>query len=378
MFFTSGTLFANWVARIPAVQQHLELGDGQLGLALLGLAVGALISMPVAGWIAARVGSHRVTKYAALAYCATLPLLALAPNLVLLSLFLMIVGAASGALNVAMNAQAVSVERLYSRPIMSSFHAVFSFGGMFGAICGATIASRGLHPFIHFAGVAAMFGALALVTSPRLLPETITAEVTPLFARPTKDLLALGVIALCVMLGEGAMADWSAVYLNRTLGTSIGVAASGYAAFSLAMAAGRLAGDRMIQLLGPRTMLAAGGMLAAAGLGAALLLARPLPTFVGLACVGLGFSTIVPIVFSAAGRTRGAAPAGVALAAVTTTGYFGFLVGPPLIGLAAELMGLRVALWIVVILSVLTAGLSRSVGEEQTRSEHFSEAPQHA
>ncbi|MEJ7617656.1 MAG: MFS transporter [Pyrinomonadaceae bacterium] len=380
MFLTSGALFANWVARIPAVQGRLALSEGALGLALLGLAVGALISMPVAGWIGARVGSHRVTKYAVLAYCATLPLAALAPNLLTLTFSLMIVGAANGALNVAMNTQAVAVEKLYRRPIMSSFHAVFSLGGMIGAIGGAIIASLNFYPLIHFAGVAALFGALALIASVWLLPETMSAEAPPppLFAKPTKDLLALGVIALCVMLGEGAMADWSAVYLKGTLGTSVGVAAAGCAAFSLAMAAGRLAGDRMIQLLGPKMILSLGGILAATGLGSALFVAQSVPTFIGLACVGLGFSTIVPVVFSAAGRARGTAPAGVALAAVTTTGYFGFLIGPPIIGFAAELMGLRAALWIVVILSVLIAALSRSVGEEQTHLEHLSEAPQHA
>lgn len=378
MFFTSGALFANWVARIPAVQQRLELGEAELGLALLGLAIGALVSMPVAGWIAARVGSHRVTKYAALAYCATLPLLALAPNLLTLTLFLIVVGAANGALNVAMNTQAVAVEKLYRRPIMSSFHAVFSFGGMIGAICGATIAAFNFNLLIHFVGIAVFFGALILATSSWLLPETTAGQAPPLFAKPSKDLLALGVIALCVMLGEGAMADWSAVYLKGTLGTSVGVAAAGYAAFSLAMTVGRLAGDKMIQLLGPKMILALGGMLAATGLGSALLLAQPIPTFIGLTCVGLGFSTIVPVVFSAAGRSRGTAPAGVALAAVTTTGYFGFLIGPPLIGFAAELMGLRIALWIVVVLSALIVGLSRSVGEEQVQFEHFSEAPQHA
>lgn len=378
MFLTSGALFANWVARIPAVQGRLTLSEGALGLALLGLAIGALISMPVAGWIAARVGSHRVTKYAALAYCATLPLLAVAPNLLMLTFTLMIVGAANGALNVSMNTQAVAVEKLYRRPIMSSFHAVFSLGGMIGAICGAIIAALNFHPLIHFAGTAALFAVLVLVASVWLLPETVSAEAPPLFAKPTKDLLALGVIALCVMLGEGAMADWSALYLKGTLGTSVGVAAAGYAAFSLAMVVGRLVGDRLIQLLGPKTILALGGMLAATGLGSALLVAQPVPTFIGLACVGLGFSTIVPVVFSAAGRARGTAPAGVALAAVTTTGYFGFLMGPPIIGFAAELMGLRIALWVVVVLSVLIAALARSVGEEQTQFEHFSEAPQHA
>lgn len=378
MFLLSGALFANWVSRIPAVQQRLELGEAELGLALLGSAVGALIAMPLAGAVAARVGSHRVTKYAALAYCAVLPLLAVAPDLTTLALSLMMVGAAGGALNVAMNTQAVAVEKLYRRPIMSSFHAVFSLGGMIGAISGASVAALELSPLLHFTGIAALFAALALAASMWLLPDKIAAEAPPLFAKPTKDLLALGVIALCVMLGEGAMADWSAVYLKGTLGAGAGVAAAGYAAFSLAMASGRMAGDRLIQLLGPRTILAAGGLLAAFGLGSALLLAQLIPTFVGLACVGLGFSTIVPVVFSAAGRARGTAPAGVALAAVTTTGYFGFLIGPPLIGFAAELLSLRVALWLVVILSVLIAGLARSVGEDEVGLEHFTETPQHA
>lgn len=377
MFFTSGALFANWVARIPTVQQRLSLSNADLGFALLGLAVGALISMPLAGWLSSRIGSRRVTKFAALAYCITLPLLGIATNLALLSFFLIIVGAANGALNVAMNAQAVAVERRYGRPVMSSFHALFSFGGMFGSLLGAAIASLGLTPLAHFTAIATICGLIVHVCSSWLLPETITGEAGPLYARPSKALLALGLIAVCVLLGEGAMADWSAVYLKGTLGTSAGIAAMGYGAFSLAMATGRLAGDKMIEHFGARMMLTLGATLAAAGLGMSLILAQPVPTFIGLACVGLGFSTIVPVVFSSAGRTPGMS-SGVALAGVTTMGYFGFLAGPPLIGFAAELMGLRMALWIVVALSVLIALLSRSVGENHERVEHLSEAPQHA
>jgi predicted MFS family arabinose efflux permease len=309
--------------------------------------------MPLVGALVSRFGSRRVVGTTALLLSLSLLTPALAPNLFLLMAALMLLGAANGGLDVSMNAQAVEVERGYGRPIMSSFHAAWSFGGLAGAALGGLLASLGVGPLPHFSAVAVL-SAIAFVGAYRaLLPSHADAseEGAPAFARPTRVLLGLGIISFCVLLGEGAMGDWSAVYLDNTLGTGPGFAAAGYAAFSLSMAFGRLFGDRFTERLGPATLVRSCGALAAVGLGTALAVGQPLVALVGFACAGAGFSIVFPAALSAAGRTEGMAT-GPALAAVSTTAYTGFLVGPPFIGFLAELTGLGQALYLVVALSV--------------------------
>lgn len=364
VFFLNGLAVASWFVRIPAVQGELSLSEGLLGLALLGAAVGAMVSMPLAGALTSRFGSRRVVGITALLLSFSLIPPALAPSLALLIPALMLFGAANGALDVSMNSQAVVVEQRYGRPIMSSFHAAFSFGGLAGAASGGLVAAAGIGPLPHLSAIAVLCALAALVAYRPLLPASADAvgDGAPAFARPTRALLGLGVISFCVLLGEGAMADWSAVYLNDTLSTGPGFAAAGYAAFSLAMAFGRLFGDRLAERLGPATLVRACGALAAVGLGLALAAAQPYLALLGFACAGAGFSIVFPAALSAAGRTEGMA-AGPALAAVSTAGYTGFLIGPPVIGFAAELLGLGGALYIVVILSaaiVLLAGAVRA------------------
>lgn len=352
LFFVNGMLFATWVSRIPAIEEQRGLSHATLGLALLLLAFGAMISMPVAGALCARFGSARVCGVGILAYCAFLPLLSVAKETWVFALCLFLFGISHGSVDVAMNAQAVQVERKYRRPIMSSFHALFSIGGLSGAATGGLIAAMGWKPANHFFLVAVAMGLLSVVVLPHLLPTIETrAAGTRTFALPSKALIGVGVIALCIMMGEGAMADWSAVYLRRVVETPEGIAAMGYAAFSIAMATGRIVGDRVIARFGPENLVRAGGGLAATGLMMALLIPSPVFVLAGLACVGAGFATIVPMAFSAAGNARDVSP-GVAIASVTTMGYLGFLLGPPLIGFLAQGVGLRVALGVIVLTSV--------------------------
>nr|MDQ5811398.1 MFS transporter [Actinomycetota bacterium] len=334
-----------------------------LGLALLGSAVGALAAMPTTGWFVARLGSRPVVGATALLLCVSLTLPALAPNLALLIISLVMLGASNGVMDVSMNAQAIAVEKKYGRPIMSSFHAAFSLGGLAGAAGGVVVASLGVGALPHLAGVAALTAAAVLVAYRAMLPADAArgGGGEPAFARPTRALAGLGIISFCVLLGEGAMADWSAVYLNGPLGTGPGFAAAGYAAFSVAMAAGRLFGDRLAQRFGPVWLVRSGAAVAAAGLGLSLAIGDPVFALVGFASAGVGFSIIFPAALSAAGRTKGTT-AGPAIAAVATAGYFGFLVGPPSIGFVAELTGLGGALYIVVALSVAIVLLARSVG----------------
>jgi predicted MFS family arabinose efflux permease len=366
IFFLNGVALGSWFVRIPAIQEKLALGEGLLGVGLLGAAVGALVSMPLAGALASRFGSRRVVGATALLLPLSIVLPALASGLLFLVPAIAVLGAANGALDVSMNSQAVAVEKGYGRPIMSSFHAAFSFGGLAGASIGGLVASAGVGPFPHLAAVAALCVTAALVAYRALLPASADAaeEGAPAFARPTRALLGLGVISFCVLLGEGAMSDWSAVYLDGTLGTGPGFAAAGYAVFSLAMAFGRLIGDGLAEHLGPVRLVRTCGALAAVGLGVALFVGEPVFALLGFACAGAGFSVVFPAALSAAGRTEGMA-AGPALAAVSTAGYTGFLVGPPTIGFVAEWIGLDGALFIVVALSaaiVLSAGAVRNAG----------------
>src|ERR687890_616379 len=352
VFFANGSVRGAGVARTPAVKDRLGLGEGLLGLALLGASVGALAARPLVGSLVSRVGSRRIVGSTALLLSLSLITPVLAPNLLLLVPALMLFGATNGGLDVSMNAQAVVVERGYGRPIMSSFHAAWSFGGLAGAALGGLLASLGVGPVPHFSAVAVL-SAIALVGAYRvLLPSHADAseEGAPAFARPTRALFGLGIISFCVLLGEGAMGDWSAVYLNNTLETGPGFAAAGYAAFSVSMAFGRLFGDRLTERLGSATLVRTCGALAAVGLGTTLAVGQPFVALVGFACAGAGFSIVFPAALSAAGRTEGMVTAP-ALAAVSTAAYTGFLVGPPFIGFVAELTGLGYALYLVVALS---------------------------
>lgn len=363
IFFLNGFGFGSWAVRIPAVQESLDLGEGLLGLALLGMAAGSLVSMPLAGWLVSRLGSRVVVGVTALGFFLALPLLAVAPSLALLVMALVFAGASGGSLDVSMNAHAVAVEKGLGRPIMSSFHAAFSLGGLAGAAVGGAVAGWGVGIVPHLSGVSALSLAAFALAYWRMLPAGVDKGEggEPAFARPTRALAGLGVISFCVLLGEGAMADWSAVYLNGTLGTGPGFAAAGFAAFSATMVAGRLLGDRVTARFGPVALVRAGGAISAVGLGISLAVAHPVAALVGFGCAGLGFSIIFPAALSAAGRAEGAST-GPAIAAVATAGYFGFLVGPPSIGFVAEAIGLGGALFIVVGLSAAIVLLAGSVG----------------
>lgn len=369
VFFLNGFALGSWFVRIPAVQNGLGVGEGLLGVALLGAAVGALLSMTVTGALISRLGSRRVVGVTALLLPVSLVPLALAPNVPTLALALVFVGASNGALDVSMNSHAVAVEGRYGRRIMSSFHASFSFGALAGSVLGGGVAYLGIGVLPHFL-VVFVLATLATVPAYRaLLPSDADAADggAPAFARPTRALLGLGVISFCVLLGEGAMSDWSAVYLDNALKTGPGFAAAGYAAFSLAMALGRLFGDRLSERFGPTRLVRLCGAVAAVGLGTALAVGNPVFALVGFACAGAGFSVVFPLALSAAGGTKGIAP-GPALAAVSTAAYTGFLVGPPTIGFIAEIAGLGTALYLVVGLSTAVFLLGGTVRGESGKA----------
>jgi fucose permease len=359
VFFINGMVLASWVPHIPAVKAHHAISDGQLGLVLLSMAVGALLALPQAGWLVGRFGSRLVTSGAALGLCLMLPLPVLAPNVPVLSASLVVFGALNATLDVAMNAQAVVVEQRYRRAIMSSFHGLFSLGGLVGAALAGGTMALGAGDVTHVVGAAAVATLAVIAALPGLRPSVPSAGTpAPVFARPRGVLLTLGMLAFCGLVAEGAMGDWSAVYLHDVLGSTPALASAGFAATSLAMAAGRFGGDRLVVRFGAETVLRTSAALAAIGLSGALAIGTPWVGVVGCGLVGLGIANVIPILFSAAGRVRGV-PAGTALAAVATTGYLGFLAGPPVIGAAADVVGLRLALGVV---SGLCAAIALGAG----------------
>jgi predicted MFS family arabinose efflux permease len=364
LFFVNGALFAGWVTRVPDVRDRVGAGEAELGLALLGVAVGALLTMPVAGWACERWGGRWVAVAGGLAGCASMPLPALAHDVPQLGGALFLIGATFGTLDVAMNVEAIVVERLYDRPIMPSFHGWFSTGGLAGALAGGALASLAVGAAPHLAGTAAA-GAVAVAWSARhLLPE----GASRLVARPSVPssrrrgrlsplLLVCGLIAFCAAVGEGAMADWSALYLTDSLDAGAGLAAMGYAAFAGAMAVGRFAGERAIRALGSAGTLQLGCGAAALALTVGLAAADTPTTIAAFAVAGLGVACVFPVVLSTAGRAE-PDRSGPAVALVSTIGYTGFLAGPPLIGFVADRTTLAWGLGVVALLAAVAAALA--------------------
>jgi MFS family permease len=359
-----------WIARIPAVKAGLHLTDGLLGASLL-VGPGALVLvMPLAGWLADRFGSARLTRPAGLAVAAAPLALWTAQTLAAVLGALLAFGIAGGVLVVAANAQGVRVERGYRRPLMASFHASFSLGGLAGAVLGGLLVwwragLTGALASVVLAGV-----AVALIAGRRLLPEPV--GVCPGQARrPRPDarargrwpdggpfrLVPLGLLALCCVITEGAVGSWSGIYLRDVLDTSRSFAVAGFAGFSLAMAAGQLAGDRLAARYGSAGLVRRCGLLAVAGLAGALSMHQAWVAVPGFAACGGGLSCTVPQLYSAAGRADPEHP-GRAVARVGSVGYLGLVGGPLLIGGCASLAGLTAALYIPVMLALCVAGFA--------------------
>ena len=363
LFFMEGFVAASWFVRIPQVKDRLGLSTGQLGASLLALTVGLLLAMPLVGWLLTRTGSRVVARVMALAFVVVPVLPVLAVNQVTLMLGLALFGAVSGMLDVAINVQGSAVETHMRRPVMSSFHGMYSAGGIAGSAIGGVLAALGVSPRQHLFLVALVLGVLGSYVARWLLPESpLTRNHGPMFARPTRVLLVLGIVAFCALLNEGAMSDWSAVYLRDIIATNAGLAAAGFTVFSITMAVGRLSGDRLAARFGSAQLIRVGGILSAFGLGISLLVPSLPVALFGFACVGAGMSFVFPLVVSAASRSGRMAP-GPAIAAISTAGYVGLMAGPSSIGLTAELSSLRVALGIVVLLSLLVAVLARYVAD---------------
>jgi MFS family permease len=355
VFFLNGLCFSAWYARVPAIQQQLDLSPGELGIALFGAPAGLLAAQPLAGALTVRHGSRPLVAAAPL-YLSAVVLPALAVDMATLLLALIAVGAANGVLDIAMNTQGVAVERKLGTRLFSSLHAAFSFGVLAGAGSAAAVAAAGVDPLPHLAVDGAVSAALAVLLARGLVRDEGRPE-GPRFARPSRRLAALGVIAFCALMAEGAVFDWSGVYLADETGAAAGVAPLGLTAFSLTMGVGRLVGDALAERIGAAVAVRGGALIAALGLGLALSFPEPVVAIAGFTVMGAGLSVVFPLALRAAGMHGGAG--GPSLAAVSTVGYVGFLAGPPLIGSLADASSLRAALALVCGLCVAAAVSAR-------------------
>lgn len=360
LFFVNGAIFATWVSRIPAIKHELGLSEGELGIALLAMTVGAICAFPASAWFIARRGSRAVTAWSAALTCLFLPLAGFAFNLATLAAALALLGAALGAMDVAMNSQAVDVEKGFGRSIMVAFHGMWSLGGLVCAGSGSGLAALEFAPHAHFLIIAALLGTVTAFATPRLMPVPPHAPDGPVFALPSRVMLAVGLIPFCGAIVEGGIADWSGVYLRDSLGTSFAFAAFGFAAFSLTMTIGRFLGDSVVERFGRVRTLRTGAVLAAGALAVAVGAGEPWLAVAGFMLSGIGLSVVFPLAFTAAGRIPMGA-GGTALPAVATMAYGGGLAGPPFIGFAAGATSLPVALVTLVVLSVVIAALAPAV-----------------
>jgi MFS family permease len=354
-FFLAGLSFSSWASRIPDIQVKLHLNNAGLGAVLLGLPTGLLISLPVAGWLVAKYGSRFIAIGAAILYAATLPLLGLAESKLQLLLCLFLFGMGGNMLNISMNTQAVSTETLYGRTIMASYHGLWSLAGFSGAALGTLMVALGLSPFQHFLIINVIGFLIIAIASKYLVTEDVNAKSSgPIFARPDRSLINLGLIAFCSMICEGAMFDWSGVYFQKVIQPGKGLVTLGFTAFMCTMAAGRFVGDWVATSIGKKKTLQLSGLLTASGLLIAVIFPYLITAVIGFLLVGAGVSSVVPLIYSSAGKSKVLSP-GVAIAAVSTIGYLGFLFGPPFIGFIAQISGLRTSLGLIALLGSIIA-----------------------
>ena len=372
LFVLDGAVFGSWAARVPGVATQVGATHSALGVALLCLSLGALVSMRLTGRWSARYGAGPVGAAAGVLLCLSAVPPGLAMSVPVLCAALLAFGAATGAINVAANALGVQVEERLGRPVLSSLHAGFSLGGLAGALLGggaAAVLGVGAHlSLVAAAGLGLMVWLLpplfaAGAPGPGPVREGRDEGGDGTHRRPTAALVVLGAIAGCTAFGEGALTDWGALLLRSEQGATATLAALGFAGFASAMAVGRLAGGRLLLALGERRLLAGGAVLAAVGSVAVVTTSSLAVAFAGFVVVGLGLANVFPLAIARAGLLGGAP--GIALA--TTVGYTGLLGGPPAIGLLAEHAGLPVALSSVAALALVAAGLVLTVADDRVR-----------
>jgi len=349
-YFCQGLCFASWASRIPDIKTKLHLDEAQLGSLLLALPLGQLLMMPVSGRLVTKYGSKNVLSIAIILYAVELTNLGWASQRWQLGLALFFFGVFGNLSNISVNTQGVLAEKIYERPIMASFHGAWSSAGFTGALIGLLMMNLKLAPRTHFFIVITLVLLVALIAWKFLIPgTTATTEKKKFFSRPDSTLVKLGIIAFCCMAAEGTMFDWSGVYFKEVLQVKQSLVIIGYASFMVMMATGRFTVDRIIAKVGRKKWLQISGVLILTGLLIAVIFPYLISATIGFLIVGFGVSAVVPTIYSTAARATKIAP-GMAIAAVSGISFFGFLIGPPLIGYIAQLASLRYSFAVVALL----------------------------
>ena len=363
LFFLQGLCFASWASRIPTIQRVLHLSEAELGLVLLALPAGLMISLPVSGFLITRIGSKKSVLGALVIYAVFLAGLGLSVTRLQLIVSLFLFGLFGNIVNISVNTQAVAVEGLYKRPIMASFHGLWSLAGFSGAAIGSFMIASGIIPLYHFLGISILCFLVVALSRNYLIAEDSGSDKSPGFVMPDKSLLFLGLITFCAMICEGTMFDWSGIYFQKVVKPDKEWLGAGYTAVMLTMASGRFMADKFSHRFGLKAILQASGALIAGGLLTSVLFPALIPALCGFLLVGFGISSVVPLVYSVAGRSKILSP-GLAITAVSTIGFFGFLFGPPMIGMIAGLFNLRVSFTVVAFMglcvSILSSFIKRS------------------
>ncbi len=360
LFFLQGLCFATWASRIPSIQQQLGISDSLLGVILFALPVGSMISLLFSGALVTKYGSKKVAVNAILLYSLLLPAIGLSQSTPVLIPCLIGFGMAGNLANIAINTQAVQVEAKYGKSIMASFHGLWSAAGFVAAGFGTYMIGRGIVPITHFviitsliaSGVAASFHYL-------VTDEKAPTSATRLFVKPDRALLQLGILAFCSMICEGTMFDWSGIYFQKVVQAEKSWVGAGYTAFMCAMATGRFVADRVANRLGFVKTIFLSGLLIASGLLTAVIFPFVFSSIIGFLLVGFGVSSVIPLVYSEAGKSKTISP-GMALTAVSSVGFLGFLVGPPLIGVVAGTFSLRISFLLIACIGLMIAGMIRN------------------
>jgi MFS family permease len=342
MFFMAGLVFASWASRIATIQQSLSLSDAGLGAVLFSLPVGLMLSLPLSGWAVTKIGSRKLLTIALILYGLTLISLGSVTQVYQLVICLVIFGLASNATNISVNTQAVATEALYPKPILASFHGVWSLAGFIGAGIGTLMIGLNIQPATHFVIIAVITVISVLICWNFLLNDQNPVRTGPAFRIPDHSLITLGLIAFCSMICEGAMFDWSVIYFKKIVLAEKAWMAAGYTAFMFTMALGRFVADGFAAKFGLKRTLQVSGVLTTIGLLIAVIFPSMVTAIIGFLLVGAGVSSVVPMVYSAAGKSTTMSP-GASIAAVSTISFIGFLIGPPVIGFLAGAFTLRIA-----------------------------------
>jgi MFS family permease len=363
-FFFAGLIFSSWASRIPDVKDMFALNEAELGAVLFMLPLGALLALPVAGWVVHRLGSKRASVASLLLYTVLLFLISKAHSVLSISIVLFLFGVIGNFANIAMNTQGLSVQHKLKKPILSGLHAMWSLGAFLAAAITGWTMSVGYSMEMHFGMIALAAAGVTLFFSFSLIQDVAGEHRQKVFALPNRGLLLMGIICFCVAMSEGAMADWSSLYYRQVVHELNKVSTVGYTAFALCMALGRFFCDRLLQALGYSSVLKLNGILVLIGMGLALAINTPEAVIIGFALVGFGVSSVIPIVYMRSAKSKSMAPSA-AIAAVSSIGFMGFLFGPPIIGFIAQETGLRLALSIVAFLGMMIWLLSIRMKTDQ-------------